>query len=390
MSRWPLVPLNEACDQDRKIIPPSDSAVGALPFVGLEQVEAGTGNISLQAGSRTGEGRSTTFRFDARHVLYGKLRPYLNKVALPQFEGRCSTELVPLVPRANVDREYLAYFLRRPAVIHAVMAANTGARMPRADMDLLLRLHLPLPPISEQRRIVDILNRASGIVRLRREAFERTRQLIPALFVAIFGDPATNPKGWTVRKLDQLMASGPQNGLYRPASDYGNGTPILRIDSFYGGEIEDPSSLRRVQVDDATIVKYQLNEDDIVINRVNSRPFLGKSATVPALAEPTVFESNMMRLSVDKRCVLPHFVIALLQSGHARAKFLASAKDAINQSSINQKDVRSLDVIAPPLEIQHQFTDRAKDLRATIAQQERMAKAADDLLASLMARLFGG
>jgi type I restriction enzyme S subunit len=133
-------------------------------------------------------GESTTFAFDQRHVLYGKLRPYLNKVALPRFEGRSSTEFIPLLPHPGISREFLALLLRRPETVRAVMAANTGSRMPRTDMKVLLNLKISLPGAAERERIVDILNRANGIGGLRREALDKSHQLVPALFVSMFGD----------------------------------------------------------------------------------------------------------------------------------------------------------------------------------------------------------
>jgi type I restriction enzyme, S subunit len=127
-----------------------------------------------------------------------------------------------------------------------------------------------------------------------------------------------------------------------------------------------------------------------LINRVNSRPFLGKSAIVPALNEPTVFESNMMRLAVDRSRVDPRYLIVVLQQRHVRDQLLARAKDAINQSSINQGDVCSVIVQLPPLALQSDFVERSAEAQATIAQQERMLEASDRLVASLMAQLFDG
>jgi type I restriction enzyme S subunit len=76
--------------------------------------------------------------FDTHHVLYCKLRPYLNKVAVPDFVGRCSTELIPLLPKPDISREYLAWLLRRPQTVQAAMQERTGARMPRANMRYVL------------------------------------------------------------------------------------------------------------------------------------------------------------------------------------------------------------------------------------------------------------
>ncbi|MBN8745856.1 MAG: restriction endonuclease subunit S [Thiomonas arsenitoxydans] len=104
--------------------------------------------------------KSTTFRFTASHVLYGRLRPYLNKIYRPDFDGHCSTEIFPLLPAATLDRNFLFYWLLQSSTVSAIDATSTGARMPRANMDAVMEFMLPVPPIPEQRRIVAILDEA--------------------------------------------------------------------------------------------------------------------------------------------------------------------------------------------------------------------------------------
>ena len=171
----------------------------------------------------------------------------------------------------------------------------------------------------------------------------------------MFGDPATNPRELPIVELGSVISEGPQNGLYKPASTYGGGTKILRIDGFYGGEVSDFRTLKRLKVSPEEIAKYGLKKSDIVVNRVNSEEYLGKSAIIPVFPEPLVFESNMMRFAVDKSQLLPRYVLAHLQTSFTRAEMLSKAKRAINQASINQQDVRSLTLLRPPLEDQKKF-----------------------------------
>jgi type I restriction enzyme S subunit len=316
------------------------------------------------------------------------LRPYLNKVALPDFEGKCSTEIIPLLPSAEADRAYLAFFLRSQAVVDQISARTAGARMPRADMDFVLSRPVPLPPLPEQRRIVDLLSRAEGIVRLRREAEKKAAELIPALFLDMFGDPATNPKGWPVPKLGELLLDGPQNGLYKHASHYGEGTPILRIDAFYDGQVRDIKALKRIRTTPDECARFRLRPRDLIINRVNSPEYLGKSTIIPALDEETVFESNMMRLTVDETRVLPEYVIELLQTSHTKAHFLSNAKHAINQSSVNQQDVKSLSVPMPPLSKQRDFVGKVGQVRSIQTQQSAAASKAKATFDALLSRVF--
>ena len=384
----PIVPLGELCDMDRRGLRPDDPAAARFPLLGVENVDSDTGTLNLDTGSRVGDGKSTSFRFDERHVLYAKLRPYLNKVATPEFAGRCSTELVPLLPRRGVDRDFLAYLLRRRETVVFVMSSVTGSRMPRADMNTLMSMRVPLPPLDEQRRIVDILNRAARIETLRRRTAERLREFVPALFVKMFGDPVQNPMGWRSEPLGGVILNGPQNGLYRPKSEYGSGTPILRIDGFYEGRVTDPACWQRVRLDRATVKKFALHMNDIVINRVNSRPFLGKSAIIPDIEEPTVFESNMMRIGLDSNQILPELLISMLQIDSMKNQLSVNAKDAINQSSINQTDVLQLLVVTPPLALQRRYAEIVEAARAIARLCESSARTAAALMASLMSELL--
>ena len=132
------VSLADLCEMDRRNVRPGDPLANELPFVGVENVTRDSGFLNFDTNSRVGNGKSTAFRFDRRHVLYGKLAPYLNKVATPDFAGRCSTELVPLLPRDGVDRDFLAHMLRRGETVKFAVDSANGTRMPRTDMKFLM------------------------------------------------------------------------------------------------------------------------------------------------------------------------------------------------------------------------------------------------------------
>ena len=101
-----------------------------------------------------------------------------------------------LICGERVLPEYVAYWLRGQRERLIQLAGGTTFR--EISKSTLKKIHIPLPPLDEQRRIVGILNRAAKIERLRARAQERLREFVPALFVEMFGDPATNPKGWPV------------------------------------------------------------------------------------------------------------------------------------------------------------------------------------------------
>ena len=157
---WRWAALGDMCVVDRQTITAEHPRYAEMAYLGLEHIESGTGRILIsEDAARYSESISNNFRFTNQHVLYGRLRPYLNKVALPEFEGRCTTEIIPLLP-TEADREWLAWFLRREETVEYAMRGRTGSRMPRADMPDLMRLSAYLPPLGEQRRIADLMGTA--------------------------------------------------------------------------------------------------------------------------------------------------------------------------------------------------------------------------------------
>lgn len=288
-----------------------------------------------------------------------------------------------------VEPAYFAFWLHRLRQQgHFTEQATQWVSQAAYKTSELRKMEIALPAIFEQRRIVDLLSRAEGIVRLRREAEKKAAELIPALFLDMFGDPATNPKGWPVADFGDIITDGPQNGLYKHSSLYGEGARILRIDAFYDGRVRDIRGLKRVRATPEECSKFGLRHRDIVVNRVNSVEYLGKSAIIPRLDEVTLFESNMMRIGLDESKALPEYVIELLQTAHTKAHFLAKAKHAINQSSINQQDVKSLPIPLPDLDMQRDFAARVEEVCSIQSQQAGATAKAQAVFDALLATSF--
>ena len=151
---WRTAELGEICRPDRIVINRSDHDYATMAYLGLEHIEPTTGRILVEEqDAQESDSKSTNFRFTTDHVLYGKLRPYLNKVALPEFSGRCTTEIIPLMP-ISVERRWLAWLLRRQEVVDHAMHGKTGSRMPRAKMQSLMAFRVAIPPRDRQARVV--------------------------------------------------------------------------------------------------------------------------------------------------------------------------------------------------------------------------------------------
>lgn len=377
---WPIAALGDVADIERRSISPSEIPSGSR-YVGLEHIESGGASLSYGTVAN-GELASNKFHFGPNHILFGKLRPYLAKIVCPDFSGICSTDILPIAPGRRIDKHYLLHFLRRPQTVDWASVRSTGVNLPRLSPSELESLELPLPPLDEQRRIAAILDKADVLRRKRQRSLDLIREVASALaHKYLVGEEI---------ELGDAIIEGPTNGLYKPSKDYGDGVPILRIDSFYDGRIVDVRSLKRLRASPAEIARFQLRVGDIVVNRVNSLDYLGKSALVRQLLEPTVFESNMMRLSLNSSLLLPEVCIALLQTSNVKRQVLSKAKNAVNQSSINQGDVRSLRIPLPEMDKQRRFLRGIEGVESIAERMIEGGSRSLSLISSLQHRAFSG
>ena len=127
--KWPTGALDSIAILDRQSIHPSEAET-ATPYLGLEHLD-GDGGINCVQTVGSAELKSNKFQFSDRHVLFGKLRPYLRKIARPKFSGVCSTDIIPILPRDGISRDYLFYFLRTPDTVNLATSRCSGVNLPR-------------------------------------------------------------------------------------------------------------------------------------------------------------------------------------------------------------------------------------------------------------------
>ncbi len=152
-------------------------SVNGLPYLGLENIESGTGKVIETETPIVSEGVTNYYQKD--DVLFGKLRPYLAKVVLAKNEGVCTGELLVLSPKENqVDPRFLSYRLRADDFIKMVDNSTYGAKMPRANWNFIGNVSISLPQLSEQKMIADTLDEKIALLD---QAIEREKKQIELL-----------------------------------------------------------------------------------------------------------------------------------------------------------------------------------------------------------------
>lgn len=256
---WEWHGLLQVANVDNRPLNPSDTPNTVFNYVGLENIASGTNKLANFSPTSGASIRSNKNRFDQRHVLYGKLRPYLNKVHLPAFEGVCSTDILPLLPVPEIIcREYLANYLRTPAVVEFTRSKMDGAKMPRLRTPDLGSILVPVPPLPEQKRLVARIEGFTGRIEATRKAQleleAELRGILAGYYAEIIAEAEWKP----------LSEVAPQ--VRRPVTvQAGQSYPELGIRSFGKGTFHKPA-ISAEQL--GTKRLYHIHPGDLIFNNV--------------------------------------------------------------------------------------------------------------------------
>ena len=307
-------------------------------------------------------------------------------LAKPEVYGHLlASFLIGITPVEEVTESYLSASLRSGSIQSLITESTAGSTgLKNLSLNWLRNLPILLPPLPEQRAIAAVLDSIDDAIERTEAVIGATGQLRDSLLHQLLarGVPGwhtewkdapglgTIPAGWEVVRLGEVLKDGPTNGIYKPETEYGSGVCLIRIDDFMPGEFVNFGDFQRIRATAQEIRRYSVIEGDLVINRVNSLSHIGKSVLIPEVNEPTLFESNMMRLRFDSG-IDPRFGAMVLLSDNTRRYFGARAKKAVQQASINQQDVSELPLPLPLLLEQQAIAGLLDRVDATIAEAKR-------------------
>jgi type I restriction enzyme, S subunit len=296
-------------------------------------------------------------------------------------------DIKALIPDYNkVDPDYLYWFLRGVERIALACGVKKGATVHSVQSGFIENLQVPVATREEQRRIVDILSRAKGIVRLRREAQKKAAEIIPALFLDMFGHPATNSKGWPTAAVGDVIIAA-DYGSSTKASDNGTGVPLIRMGNVDFGGYLNLENLKYVELPSEDIERFGLLEGDILFNRTNSKDLVGKTGMWDG-SRAAVAASYFIRVRVASDRINPFFFWAFMNSAHMKRVLFDTARGAIGQSNINARELRAFQIMVPSLNLQNDYEQRCRDVFSIQSQQALAIEKAQATFDALLAKTF--
>jgi len=279
--------------------------------------------------------------------------------------------------------EYLAYWL--PTQKDEMMRLAGGTTFKEISRGALKKFRVPVAPLTEQRRIVDILKRADGIRRLRKQAIQTARELIPALFVDMFGEQELPvlPLGSVAEVVSGVTKGRRFNGKKTVV------VPYLRVANVQAGHL-DLSEIKTVEVLPSDVEKLALQKGDVLLTEGGDYDKLGRGALWDHEIENCIHQNHIFRVRADRSRMDPVYFANFLQTQAARLYFLKSAKRTTNLASINMTQLRNLPVPIPLLSDQAEFVVRANDVKSIERQQEAAELREGHLFESVLHRAFRG
>lgn len=292
--------------------------------------------------------------------------------------------------RTNPEKclpEYLALFLKS-ARFRKWTSEAQGANIKNIKKSALADFEVPVPPLPEQRRIVDLLSRAEGIVRLRREAERKAAELIPALFLDMFGDPATNPKGWPMVRLGDLaerMSDGPFGSNLKTSHYVEAGVRVIRLQNIGIGELIDDAKAYVSPEHFASLPRHRCLPDDVIIGTLgdpNLRAFV-----LPLTIPEALNKADCVQFRCRHGVVSPAYICWLMNMPSTLA-MAASLVQGITLTRISMGRLREMIVPVPSFKVQQVFADCVEMFDSIKSQQFTAAAKAQATFDVLLAQTF--
>ncbi|MFC7674139.1 restriction endonuclease subunit S [Mycolicibacterium sp. GCM10028919] len=359
------------------LVDPTKDCYADLPHIAPDTIERDTGRLLSNVTVREAGVQSGKYRFEAGDVLYSKIRPNLNKVAIVDFGGLCSADMYALqVDSTQITAAFLQHLLRGEAFVRYATNLSSRANIPKLNRAQLLKFPFGIPPLDEQLRITAILDLAEGQRAKRRESLGLLALLRQSIFAQLFGS------------VDQLaplgsLVSGMRNGI-SPSSGGEVRATVLTLSAVTGGRF-DPGCVKEATFYQSPTKDQRVSKDDFLICRGNgNRSLVGVGVHPRANRPDLVFPDTVIAARLDPKRVDPVFLEAAWSQESTRRKIEAVARTTNGTFKVNQQTIGGVEVPLPPLDKQRRYRELVAAIPSPTAHE------LDELFAALQARSFSG
>ena len=323
-------------------------------YVGLEHIEPE--NLHLkQWGMLADSEISFRKRFRKGQVLFGKRRAYQRKVAVAEFDGICSSDILTFEPKGDaLIPELLPFIVQSDGFFKHALGTSSGSLSPRTRWSQLQDYEFPLPPKDEQRRIADILWAVDEVI----ECWRNSRESVALLKTNLMSHHFRPGNGYTVIALQEVARV--QTGIAK-GREYDSiptvELPYLRVANVQDGFL-DLLEMKTITVALDEVERYRVKIGDVLMTEGGDFDKLGRGTIWRGEVEKCLHQNHVFCVRPDSNKLLPEYLTYQTASPYGKAYFLKCAKKTSNLASINSTQVKQFPVLVPDLEEQHHFVGR--------------------------------
>ena len=366
-------------------------------FVGLEHLESGTGQRtgSLDIDLESLTGRKP--KFYKGDIVYGYLRPYLNKVWVAEFDGLCSVDqYVYEVDGSVADAEFVAWFIRSPLYLTRAPVQSGPGQLPRIRTEEAAAVELEFPDLGRQRRLVSAIREEMSAVERARAAaetqLEAAKALAAANLRAVFA--SVEAQRWPIRPLGEVAEIASGITLGRPLNgSRSRKVPYLRVANVKDGYL-DLGDVYEIEASDLEVERLRLQSGDLLLTEGGDPDKLGRGTVWRGELAECVHQNHIFRLRFDRRHFVADFVSAQVGSRYGKKYFLAHAKQTTGIATINRKVLAAFPLMAPNRAEQQRVADT---VAAQMAGADRVRRSLEAwpanvkvMQSALLRRAFSG
>lgn len=302
--------------------------------------------------------------------------------------GIINQALLRIRPKPDVlSSRFFKMLLETPEIQSRLFGSAGGSAIKNVrPLSEIRKVEFQLPPLAEQRRIAEGLDRAEVLRAKRRAALAQLDTLTQSIFHHIFGDPAANPMGWPIRRIGDLLLSATY-GTSKKAAATGE-FAVLRMNNITRTGEMDLNDLKYMDLDTSEQSRYLVTKGDVLFNRTNSAELVGKTAIVREL-QPMAYAGYLVRLRVNAEND-PEYLVRFLNTGYAKKMLRGMCKSIIGMANINAKEIQEVKVAQPPKKLQGDFARRVTAIEKLRASHRASLTKLDTLFAVLQYRAFRG
>ena len=280
---------------------------------------------------------------------------------------------------------WLMNCLNSPTVRKQIAGFATGTTRSRISRSNLAKIKIPLPPLPEQRRIATILDKTDALRTKRSAAIKKLDDLTQSIFLDMFGDPATNPKGFDVKPLKSLVREDDtiNYGVVQPGDDVETGVPLIRVGDLVDGRVK-LSALKRIAPSiEAAYKRSRLRGDEILISCVGS-------TGIVALADESVKGFNIARAvaRVPAAGMINRIYLSSYLKTDYVQRYFKNELRTVSQPTLNIKQIGETLVVIPPHKQQFGFVERVEAVDRMKNAEIASLSELEDLFASLQHLAF--